>query len=223
MTGPGSWRTERELRDMLASLSLLAPRETRLRAARDMDAPDSWLAEGAIEEFELPNAVGNPVRLSSMLRRGPCVLLLYRGCWNAADWLRLRSFDGLVAAMEAVGGRCASLSPLTPARCMIAVQRAGVSVEILSDMGAVVSRRLSGAEKLSADALWALRRLKVNPIVHYGLPHPWLAAPALFVIDPRGRIRWRVGFGAGAGDRVLDVEPLLRAVRDAAGPSVGAR
>jgi hypothetical protein len=32
-------------------------------------------------DFELPNAVGSPVRLSSLLERGPAVVTFYRGGW----------------------------------------------------------------------------------------------------------------------------------------------
>lgn len=36
---------------------------------------------GRAPDFELPNAVGSPVQLSSVLERGPAVVTFYRGGW----------------------------------------------------------------------------------------------------------------------------------------------
>ena len=69
----------------LAGCSLRVPGGFPLGGARD--SPPPGLAEKALPlgaaapDFTLPDAHGQPIQLSALLRQGPVVALFYRGRW----------------------------------------------------------------------------------------------------------------------------------------------
>jgi hypothetical protein len=148
-----------------------------------------------LEEFELPNAVGMPVRLSSLLRRGPLALLLFRGCWSEHDRQRIALLDSLAPALSEIGATCISLSPAVPIGCLIAAERTQVSLDIISDVGSIISRRLVHTKVVQPTALWGLRRLGVDVSRVYGLERPSFPIPSIAAIRADAKVIYFRSFG----------------------------
>lgn len=187
--------------DLLAALSATRPdkltdarRRDLLRAAeQESYAAAPALEQRTLEDFELPNALGDPVRLAFEAGRPPLVILTYRGRWSAGDCERLRQLGRWSTSLSGNEARWLVIAPLTPAQCLIDVEEAGIGVEILADVGALVSRRLARTVTLTAAGLWALRALGIDPIRAYGLTQPHLPEAALLVVTSERRIVYRAG------------------------------
>ena len=95
------------------------PIDARIRAgAAAVSAPG--LAVGATApDFTLPNAIGVPVTLSTLLTSGPVVLSFYRGEWCPFCNLELRALQQALPEIMAAGQRwllSARRRPITACR-----------------------------------------------------------------------------------------------------------
>src|SRR5215472_6182213 len=91
----------------------------------------SGVAENALKEgarapdFTLPDARGNAVRLSHLLRRGPVVMGFYRGQWCPYCHLALRAYQQALPQLEAEGATLVAISPQTPSHSKALAVRTG--------------------------------------------------------------------------------------------------
>ena len=89
---------EREARELLAdNRALLSLQEGEL-----------------VEDFELPNGSAEPIRLSSLLARGPVVLTFYRGGWCGYCSKYLRDLEQSLERFRKAGAELVAVSPQTP-------------------------------------------------------------------------------------------------------------
>jgi peroxiredoxin len=191
---------EAELYDLLEKRAVFFARRQldALKREAEAQAPEETRAldyNDTLEDFELPNAVGTPVRLSSLLRAGPVVILVFRGCWSERDRHRVKTLDQLSPQFSRRGMTCTTLSPVVPVRCLFAAERDGISLEMISDVGAIITRRLASTQMVAPSALWGLRRLGVDVPRVYGLERPSLPTPCLAVVDTDARLKFLHSFG----------------------------
>jgi peroxiredoxin len=153
-------------------------------------------------DFELPDARGGSVSLSGLRSHGPVVLVFYRGAWCPYCNLQLRAFQAALADIHAVGATLVAISPQTPDNSLTLADRAELAFPVLSDAGNVVARSYGLVFTLAAED----RNLHTNvgiDLSSYNGDDSWeLPAPAVFVIDTDGIVRfasvagdyrWRVG------------------------------
>jgi len=180
----------RELRERLQQggtvLSLardqaLHQAETDERSAA-LAAQGAFRAVSAVEEFELPNGIGSPVRLTSLLARGPVLLAFYRGRWSEFDRERLRALEAILPALEARGGGVAAISPQVPDEVLETAMELGLSFECLSDTGNVIARRFGLVPRTASSVGWALRRLKISLRDRNGMRASGLPLPADVIV-----------------------------------------
>ena len=102
---------------------------------------DSAISEGdRAPDFSLPNAVGQSLRLSEVLARGPVVLSFYRGQWCPYCNLELRALQAALPEITAAGATLVAVSPQTPDNSLSTVEKNELTFEILSDVGNSVAR-----------------------------------------------------------------------------------
>ncbi|MFI4975242.1 MAG: peroxiredoxin-like family protein [Caulobacterales bacterium] len=86
-------------------------------------------------EFALPNALGKPVLLADLLRRGPLIISFYRGSWCPYCNLELRAYQRILGDIRAAGGDFIAISPQTPDFSLSTAQKNALEFEVLSDSG----------------------------------------------------------------------------------------
>jgi peroxiredoxin len=102
---------------------------------------DSALREGErAPDFELPNGWGEPVRLSSLLARGPVVVTFFRGRWCPYCRLQLKAYRDMAPDLEPLGASLVAVSPMLPEFTRAFVERASLGFDVLSDTGNTVAR-----------------------------------------------------------------------------------
>ena len=141
-------------------------------------------------DFALPAQNGQSVRLSALLRDGPVVLIFYRGEWCPYCNLQLRTFQAHLDELEEHGAQLVAVSPQEPDHSLSMAEKNELGFLVLSDVGATVLE--SYGLKYEVDA--ELRRLLAsvgNDLAAYNGETGWtLPAPATFVIDQCGEVRY---------------------------------
>jgi peroxiredoxin len=89
--------------------------------------------------FSLPDAKGNIVVLSELLKGGPVVMSFYRGGWCPYCNIALRSLQQALPDFNKVGAHLVAISPQTPDNSLSTAEKNALDFEVLSDADAVVA------------------------------------------------------------------------------------
>jgi peroxiredoxin len=126
-----SWLPPDLLRDLLRPIGQLATSAAAKHALKEGEqAPD----------FTLPDARGNAVRLSCLLRQGPVVISFYRGAWCPYCHLALRAYQQALPQLQELGASLVAISPQMPDHSKALVEKLGLTFALVSDVGNQVAR-----------------------------------------------------------------------------------
>lgn len=139
-------------------------------------------------EFSLPNATGQQVSLSDLLKKGPVVLSFYRGGWCPFCNLEFAALHNILPRIKELGATLIGISPETPDTSMSTVEKHQLQFEVLNDVGNKISSQfglvMSVTEKLRPHYLnWGFDLPALNGDETYELP-----LPATYIIDSNGLI-----------------------------------
>jgi peroxiredoxin len=149
------------------------------------------LHAGAVApDFMLPDAQGRCVRLQSLLRQGPAVLVFYRGGWCPYCNLHLRGFQRALPELRQFGAQIVAISPQLPDNSLSTQEKDELTFTVLSDVGNKVATRFGIVFRIG-ESLQELYRQFGHPLDVFNGPDgaQHLPVPATFLIDGKGVIR----------------------------------
>lgn len=139
-------------------------------------------------EFELPNANGKAVALSSLLSAGPVVLTFYRGGWCPYCNLQLRAYQRILPELAALGAQIVAISPEPPDTSLTTAEKNALEFEVLSDVTSKAARDYRLLYELSDE----LRDTYIGmgkDLSALNADGGWhLPLPATYVIAQNGRV-----------------------------------
>ena len=155
---------------------------------------ESGIVERAVKQgdiapdFELPNARGDTVALSTLLVEGPVVLAFYRGGWCPYCNLQLRAYQRILPEIRELGAQLVAISPQAPDASLTTAEKNELEFEVLSDAEAKAARAyrilFDLSDRLKAAYLGMGRDLSAdNADGQWHLP-----IPATYVIGRDGRV-----------------------------------
>ena len=144
--------TEHDLADQIAQLETNLAQQLPADILHGFQGAIQTLVNGGVAanavkvgheapEFSLPDQLGGTVTLSSVLRRGPAVVVFYRGEWCPYCDLTLRAYQRILPQINALGASLIAISPQTPDNTLTTVEKKELTFSVLSDVGNVVSRK----------------------------------------------------------------------------------
>jgi peroxiredoxin len=155
---------------------------------------DSGIAGRALQPgaaapaINLPNAKGDRIDVSAMLKHGPVVVSFYRGAWCPYCNLELAALKGRLAEIEALGARLVAITPETPDNSMTAKEKHGLEFEVLSDQGNVVARQFGLVFRVDDATNEALLGFGIDVEASNGNASQELPLPATYVIASDGSV-----------------------------------
>jgi peroxiredoxin len=184
-----------ELEAFRAEFMGKVPPEIREAMGRaDLDLANSGIAESALRtgdtvpDFELADARGGRVRLSTLLRQGPVVLSFYRGGWCPYCNLELRALQLALPEFEGHNAMLVAVSPQTPDESLTTAEKNELAFPVLSDTGSAVARSFGIAFDL-ADELRPIYTRFGHALPDRNGADSWLLPiPATYVIGQDGCI-----------------------------------
>lgn len=140
--------------------------------------------------FELPNAIGQTVRLADLLAQGPVVLAFYRGGWCPYCSLELKALQEALPALTEAGARLVAVSPQTPDATLSTREKKELQFDVLSDVGNAVAREYGLVFEVPADLVDAYRGFGIDLEGANGDATHELPMPATYVIGTDGTVRY---------------------------------
>ena len=138
----------------------------------------------------LPDAVGRLVRLSDAWRKGPLVLVFYRGGWCGYCSLQLRAWQQRADDLARLGATLLAISPQTPDHSMHTTEDNQLAFTVLSDSNLDAANGFELAYTLPPELVSFYGSVGTDIPVLNGNGLWVLPVPATYVIDKEGRIRF---------------------------------
>jgi len=152
--------------------------------------PDPGIKPGEqAPDFTLDNAYGKPVRLADQLRRGPVVLVFYRGAWCPFCNLYLRTLYEQLTAIEARGAQLLLVTPQQPDRSRKQLEEGGYRFEVLSDLDSSVMKAYRLYYELDPALVQVYKAHGLAVEDFNGAGRNVLPVPGTFIIDRTGTVR----------------------------------
>ncbi|GHB90153.1 peroxiredoxin-like family protein [Cerasicoccus arenae] len=140
-------------------------------------------------DFTLPNANGEEVNLSALLKNGPVVLVWYRGGWCPYCNMQLHAMQEILPMLQKAGAQLVAISPESPDKTLSTKEKDELEFFVLSDMGNVVAKKYGIVYKLD-DATHEIyeNRLKLSEFNKNKSGELPLAVT--YIVDQDGVIAW---------------------------------
>jgi peroxiredoxin len=167
---------------------------------KDLMSPIGQLAtSGAVEKalkegeqapnFTLPDALGNQMSLSELLKHGPVVITFYRGEWCPYCNLTLRAYEKVLPQMQALGASLVAISPQTPDHSLSTTEKMELTFAVLSDVGNKVAREFGLVFSIDEVVRGAHRHVGAD-LPKFNGDDSWeLPMAGTFVVDQSGIVR----------------------------------
>jgi peroxiredoxin len=162
----------------------------RAKAALAASLPNPGIQVGErAPDFTLPNAFGQKVNLYDELKKGPVVLVFYRGAWCPYCNLHLHALRESLPRFQALGAQLIAITPQTPDKSLEQFKAAPREFDVLSDLDSEVMRAYRLYFEVDHDLAEVYRKHGLDLIEYNGPGRNVLPAPGTFVIDRTGIVR----------------------------------
>jgi len=141
--------------------------------------------------FELPDALGNQIKLSGLLENGAVVVTFYRGSWCPYCNLQLRALQAKLPEIQSLGATLVAISPEVPDASMTKNEISEMDFTVLSDQDAKVASKYGVAWEVPEfllDHMRIDRDLDLKQINNGN--GTVLPIPATFIVGTDGAIQW---------------------------------
>jgi peroxiredoxin len=153
-------------------------------------AAEQALKEGAyVPDFTLPDAQGQAVTLSHLLKSGPVVIVFYRGAWCPYCNVQLHAYQQMLPQIQASGASLVAISPQTPDQSLSLAEKQALTFAVLSDVGNQVARQFGLVFTIDEAVRTAHLQVGANLPAYNGDASWELPMPGTFLIDQSGIVR----------------------------------
>lgn len=169
-----------------------ADRAVMENAAKSLTAsmPDPGIKVGEkAPDFTLSNALGKKVSLKDELKKGPVVLVFYRGAWCPFCNMHLHALQKSLPQFRKYGAQLITVTPQTPDKSAAQIKKDGYPFEVLSDLDSKVMQDYKLYFELPADLIAVYKKHELDIEAFNGKGRNVLPVPGSFVIDKKGVVR----------------------------------
>jgi len=156
--------------------------------AANMPSPGIKVGEKS-PDFTLSNALGKKVSLKDELKKGPVVLVFYRGAWCPFCNFHLHALQQNLPEFKKYGAQLITVTPQTPDKSAAQIKKDGYPFEVLSDLDSKVMQDYKLYYELPDDLIAVYKKHKLDIEAFNGQGRNVLPVPGSFVIDKKGFVR----------------------------------
>jgi peroxiredoxin len=143
-------------------------------------------------DFKAKDQNKNTIHLKSLLKKGPVVLVFYRGEWCPYCNKHLKAFEDSLMIIKSKEASVIAITPETPEYISKTIEKTQASFPILYDHRLVIMKSYDVSFKLDDKNIEVYKKYDLNFDVINGLANgPNLPVPAVYVINREGKISYK--------------------------------
>ena len=140
-------------------------------------------------EIVLENAKGTTVDVGALLKKGPVIVVFYRGGWCPYCNLELKAYQEILPQIADAGASLVAISPEKPDDTVSTTEKNALTFEVLSDVGQKAGRAFGLVYEFTEELKRAYQGFNLDIPARNGAPNEWaLPVAATYVIDRDGTI-----------------------------------
>ena len=159
--------------------------------AAAQDAPKGLRVNDAAPAFAAKDQKGNTISLKEQLKKGPVVLLFYRGQWCPYCNKQLKRMEDSLSLITAKGATVIAVTPEKPENIVKTIQKTNASYSILYDEGLKILKSYDVAYALDEKGIARYKSYGIDFAQANGSNGANLPVPALYIIGKDGKISYR--------------------------------
>jgi peroxiredoxin len=154
------------------------------------------IAEGALHaiskapDFDLEDQDGDKVTLSDFYKKGPVVLIFYRGKWCPHCNATILAMSRQIENIKAKGATLIAISPMLPDGTKYLATKRSLDFPVCSDVGNVVARKYNLTFQINPEFWDSLLRWGDDVPGDNGDDSWEVPLPATYIIDTNGDVIW---------------------------------
>ncbi len=141
-------------------------------------------------DFELKNATGKKIELSNLLKKGPVVIIWYRGGWCPYCNIQLHDIQKYLPEIKSLNATLVAITPETPDNSINMLEKHKLQFEVLSDIDNKVAHKYKIVYKLSAPLLKEFKKFKIDVAKHNGNNKNELPLAVTYIINTDGIVSY---------------------------------
>lgn len=139
-------------------------------------------------EFLLPNAYGEKIHFTQILKKGKMILAFYRGSWCPYCNLELKFLQDNLLRIQEKNAVLVAISPQNPDHSLTMVEKNNLEFEALTDHNNDFAKKLGIVFQLQDFVLPYYQNLGIDLSLFNNNKENTLPVPAVFVVDENSKI-----------------------------------
>jgi peroxiredoxin len=160
-------------------------------------------------DFEAVDQQGGKVSLQQLVKKGPVILLFYRGQWCPYCNKQLMQLQDSLSMIEAKGATVVAVTPEIPASIDKTITKTKASFIVLHDTNLTIMKNYDVAFEVDAPTVERYAGFGIDLMGNNGNNGNALPVPAVYIIGEDGKISYRY-FNADYKQRVSVSELLTQ-------------
>lgn len=142
-------------------------------------------------DFNAVDQKGERINLKKQLKKGPVVLIFYRGHWCPHCNKQLKQLEDSIKFIKAMGATILAITPEIHENILKTVAKTKASYSILFDDGLKIMNDYKVAFKVEDKTIEKYKGNGIDFLKVNGNNGPTLPVPAVYIINKKGRIAYR--------------------------------
>lgn len=152
--------------------------------------PDPGIKVGEMApDFTLKNAFGEEINLKQELKKGPVILVFYRGAWCPFCNMHLHVLQQSLPQFKEYGAQLITITPQTPDKSAEQIGKDGYPFQVLSDLDSQVMKDYKLYFEIPDDLVSVYKHVGLDIEAFNGKGRNVLPVPGSFVIEKNGIVR----------------------------------
>lgn len=153
--------------------------------------PEGLFINSKAPEFLLKDQNGATVSLKELRKKGPVVLLFYRGYWCPFCSKELKAFQDSLSLLEAKGARVVAITPEKSEGIDSTARKTGAGFPLLYDEDMKITTAYAGAYPVDDRTVNRYKMAGIDLLRLNGQKAAQLPVPAVYIINRDGAVTFR--------------------------------
>ncbi len=155
------------------------------------DKPQGLNVNDNAPDFTAKDQFGQEVKLKSLLKNGPVVVMFYRGQWCPYCNKQLNEMQDSLSLLTSKGAAVLAVTPEKPENISKTIEKTNASYSILFDDGLKIMNSYKVSFQVDTTTITRYKKYGVDLTVVNGENGANLPIPAVYIIDKNGKIIYR--------------------------------
>lgn len=155
------------------------------------EKPEGLFINSKAPDFKAKDSAGKEFRLKDLLKKGPVVLVFYRGEWCPYCNKHLQRLQDSLSLITEKGAQVIAITPEKASSVSKTREKTGAGFMILSDEQRKIMKAYDVAFAVDEKTVKRYKSFDIDLVANNGDNEAYLPVPAVYIINKEGAITYR--------------------------------